>query len=85
MAVYPIRLAGTWIRYSNKAIPQLINAATYQAFALRFFKCPYQAKVINTLDRISNAVVSRMIGGFMANVFLTSLHSSERCRPDALL
>ena len=79
MAVYPIRLAGTWIRYSNKAIPQLINAATYQALVLRFLRCPYQAKVINTLDKISKTVVSKMIGGFMADFFLTSLHGSRRC------
>jgi hypothetical protein len=29
-AVYPIRLAGTWRRYSKRAIPQLARAATYQ-------------------------------------------------------
>src|SRR5674476_1006625 len=54
-----MRLAGTWSRYSNSAMPQLTSAATYQGELARFFRCPYHAKVMNRLDTASiNAVTS---------------------------
>ena len=36
--VKPIRLAGTMMRYSQSAIPQLTRAAIYQAFELIFLR-----------------------------------------------
>src|SRR5690554_7421911 len=53
ITVYPIRLAGTCNKYSNSAIPQLINAAITQGLWFNVFKWAYQAKVINTLLHIN--------------------------------
>lgn len=55
-----MRFAGTCSIYSAEAISQLIRAAIYHALLLRFFKWAYQAKVINTFDRRSRAVVLRI-------------------------
>src|SRR5687767_14335558 len=57
-----MRLAGTCSRYSNSAMPQLITAATYQAFPFRLLRCPYQAKVMKMLERISRPTVLSRIG-----------------------
>src|SRR5215213_7181235 len=57
-----MRLAGTWSRYSNSAMPQLANAATYHGRSLRFFRCAYQANVMKTLERTSSTVVRRTTG-----------------------
>ena len=35
-------------------MPQLSSAATYQGEPWRFFRCPYQAKVMKMLDSTSN-------------------------------
>src|SRR5690606_38338250 len=56
-AVYPIRFAGTWRRYSKSAIDQLTKAAMYQARWLRFRRCAYHAKVMKTLDRTRSPTV----------------------------
>jgi hypothetical protein len=48
-------LAVDW--YSNSALPQLINAATTHGRSARFFKCPYQAKVMKTFERAYNPKV----------------------------
>jgi hypothetical protein len=45
----PIRFAGTCKAYSNSAMHQLATAAMYQGAVAKFFKCPYQANVMNTL------------------------------------
>src|SRR6187401_2517040 len=58
---YPMRLAGTWIRYSNSAIPQLTSAATYHGLACRCFRCPYQANVMKRLDAASNVAVTARV------------------------
>lgn len=55
--VKPMRLAGTCKRYSNKAIPQLAKAAIYQGEVDRFFRCPYQAKVMKTFEANNNSKV----------------------------
>src|SRR6478609_3874365 len=60
-----MRLAGTCSRYSNSAMPQLASAATIQGRPDRFFRCAYQAKVMNTLDRTSSAVAARAGGMVM--------------------
>src|SRR3954467_2008818 len=49
-----MRLAGTWSRYSNSAMPQLASAAMNQGFEERFFRCAYQANVMKTFDRTSS-------------------------------
>ena len=56
-AVYPMRLAGTWSRYSNSAIPQLTSAATYHARDRRSLRWAYQAKVMNTFEHVSRPAV----------------------------
>src|SRR5512147_332709 len=53
-----MRLAGTWIRYSNSAMPQLASAATYHGDEAKFFRCPYHAKVMNRLDTASISAVT---------------------------
>jgi len=55
--VKPMRLAGTCSRYSNSATPQLTRAAVYQGVLARFFRWPYQAKVMKTLLAISSRTV----------------------------
>src|SRR5574341_1123319 len=54
---WPMRLAGTWSKYSKQAIPQLRSAAMYHGRSLKFFKWAYQAKVIKMFDAASNNVV----------------------------
>src|SRR4026209_165515 len=60
-AVYPIRFAGTWSRYSNSAIPQLTSAARYQGRCPRFRRWAYQAKVMKMLDSRRSPAVRRKI------------------------
>lgn len=55
-------MAGTCSRYSNSAMPQLTRAATYHGAVARFFRWPYQAKVMNTLLRMSSNTVCIEIG-----------------------
>src|SRR5579864_310262 len=50
-----MRLPGTCSRYSKKAMPQLTSAATYQGLPARFFRCAYQANVMNTLEAHSSS------------------------------
>src|ERR1035437_3655684 len=57
-AVYPIRFAGTWKRYSNSAMDQLTSAATYHAFPRRSLKWAYHANVMNTFEQVSRPVVN---------------------------
>src|SRR5690606_22428949 len=54
----PIRLAGTIRQYSKKAMPQLTRI-TVNSGAERYFGCPYQAKVMNTLEPTSSNTGSR--------------------------
>ena len=54
-----MRLAGTWIRYSNSAMPHEISAAIHHGRSLRFFRCAYQAKVMKTFDTASSSAVCR--------------------------
>src|SRR5688572_871491 len=63
-----MRFAGTWSRYSKKAMPQLATAAQYHGLAFQFFKCAYQAKVMKALEQISNTTV------------LTITCIAQRCR-----
>src|SRR5215469_766258 len=57
-----MRLPGTCSRYSKKAMLQLASAATYQGRSARFFRCAYQANVMNTFDPISSSVVGTTAG-----------------------
>jgi hypothetical protein len=52
-----MRLAGTWSKYSNRAMPQLTRAATYQAWRFRLRRWPYHANVMNMLEAISSKTV----------------------------
>ena len=47
---------------ANGAMPQLASAAMYQGVADRFFRWPYQAKVMKTFDAASSAMVCSEIG-----------------------
>src|SRR2546428_13302680 len=55
--VWPMRLAGTWTRYSNSAIPQLTSAATIHGRWLRCLRCAYHAKVMKTFEITSRVMV----------------------------
>ncbi len=48
------------MRYSNNAMLQLTSAAIHHGLLLRFFRWPYQAKVMNTLDAASSNAVKVM-------------------------
>src|ERR1700688_3812911 len=52
----PMRLAGTWKQYSKKAMPQLARM-TFQSASLRYFRWPYQAKVIKIFEMVSRRIV----------------------------
>ena len=56
MTVKPMRLPGTWNRYSTSAMPQDTSAATYHGLWFSSLRCAYQAKVMNTLDSTSRPV-----------------------------
>ena len=58
----PMRLAGIWQEYSKKAVIHDIKITPiYGQLLIIFiscnFKCPYQAKVMKTLETISNNIV----------------------------
>lgn len=53
----PMRLAGTWIRYSKNAILQLARTAIKSGLCPRLLRCPYHANVIKTFDATSNKIV----------------------------
>src|SRR6185312_16585534 len=57
-----MRFAGTCSKYSNRAIPQLASAATYQGRPERFFRCAYQANVMKMFDPISSSDVGTTAG-----------------------
>jgi len=56
-------VAGTWKQYSKKAMPQLATT-TFQSATLRYFRCPYQAKVMKMLEMVSSRIVC--IGSFVS-------------------
>src|ERR1700730_5624579 len=56
----PMRLAGTWKQYSKKAMPQLARM-TFQSASLRYFRWPYQAKVMKIFEMVSRRTV-RIVG-----------------------
>jgi len=57
----PDPVAGTCNRYSNSAIPQLANAATYHGRDDRFLRWAYHAKVMKTFDATSRDTVMRIV------------------------
>ena len=67
-----MRLAGTCSRYSASAMPQLTSAAMYHGAVARFFRWPYQAMVMNTLEATSSRMVCNENGmedsRFMAQI-----------------
>jgi hypothetical protein len=67
-----MRFAGTWKQYSAKAMAQLIRM-TLKRGALRYFKCPYQAKVIKMLE-----IVRRM----MVYILFCPLRHSEKLKTE---
>src|ERR1700686_4015590 len=61
----PMRLAGTWKQYSKKAMLQLARM-TFQSASLRYFRWPYQAKVMKMFEMVSRRIVR--IGGCFLDV-----------------
>src|SRR5712671_6599679 len=51
-----MRFAGTWKQYSAKAMSQLITM-TLNNGAWRYFRWPYQAKVMKMLERVRSRIV----------------------------
>src|SRR6202048_3172957 len=72
----PMRFAGTWKQYSKKAIPQLTKITFHKA-SCRYFKCPYQAKVMKILETVSNNIV-RMLSAPFPQKITVALGSSTR-------
>src|SRR5215217_7415473 len=56
-----MRLAGTASQYSKKAMPQLTSTAAQIGVAL-YFRCPYQANVMNTFEATSRTI-GETVGG----------------------
>ena len=61
-SIKPMRFAGTWKAYSANAISHEKTMMPHKgqlsmSFICWSFRCPYQAKVINTLDTISSRIV----------------------------
>src|SRR5271166_179204 len=52
----PMRLAGTWKQYSANAISQLMTMTLNKGVS-RYFRWPYQAKVMKILERVSRTTV----------------------------
>src|SRR6476661_2854016 len=69
----PMRLAGTCIRYSKSAIPQLMKAAIHHALEVRFLRCPYQANVMKRFEPVSRSVVATTGGTDIECVLRDSL------------
>src|ERR1700675_2794009 len=51
-----MRFAGTWKQYSAKAMSQLMTM-TLNSGAWRYFRWPYQAKVMKMLERVRSRIV----------------------------
>ena len=64
--------------YSNRAMPQLMKAAMYQARLFRFFRWPYQAKVMKMFDRTRRPAVWNQMGRAMSEDFLDRLAGHQR-------
>ena len=64
--VWPMRLAGTCRRYSNRAIPQLTIAARYHGAVFMLRRWPYQANVMKTFEAIKSSVVFERTEGSTA-------------------
>src|SRR5208337_906320 len=75
-----MRLAGTWKQYSKKAIIQLITI-TFNNGTLRYFRWPYQAKVMKMLETVSRAIVRMERDSAIGDGSITR---STRCRFAAL-
>src|SRR6478736_3397109 len=52
-----MRLAGTIRQYSKKAMPQEMRIVIQSGLSWRYFKCPYQAKVMKIFERLRRTMV----------------------------
>lgn len=46
-------------------MPQLTSMATIRGAVDKFFKCPYQANVMNRFEQINSKIVCASIGMFL--------------------
>src|SRR5689334_3342770 len=74
----PQRLAGTASQYSKKAMPQLTMMTSGSGLSLNF-RCPYQAKVMKTLE--ANSIKTGSSEGEIAGIEI--LLNGTRQRSDA--
>src|SRR5580704_5456953 len=72
----PIRFAGTWKQYSKKAIPQLTRM-TFQSAEVRYFKWPYQAKVMKMFEMVSRTIVRTRVFSSVASDLYGATRSFE--------
>jgi len=79
--VDPIRLAGTWSKYSKKAINQLTIAATSHGLSDNVLRCPYHAKVMNRFDKMSSPTVVRNICMGRGQTKMLSKFNTNRVSP----
>src|ERR1700680_3759733 len=79
-----MRFAGTWKQYSKKAISQLTTITLYSGTS-RYFKCPYQAKVMKMLEMVSSAIAFMgPFSPFCGLFFRGSEYSQTEANPDGL-
>src|SRR5262249_15892531 len=57
---YPMPLAGTWKLYSGSAMSQVTRIVVTSATCL-YFKCPYQAIVMNVFDATRSSTTVSVI------------------------
>ncbi len=69
----PRRLAGTARQYSTRAINQDTKMAFHNGHVWPYLRCPYQAKVMKTLEKNSKAIVR--MGYPIPAIFADSVHS----------
>lgn len=75
----PIRFAGTCKQYSKKAIPQemrmtRISGQPSEMCISCSFRCPYQAKVIQIFEPISNRIVQKALQFIFTLLFSAVQH-----------
>src|SRR5450755_762198 len=74
-----MRLAGTWKQYSAKAMIQLMRI-TLNSGTSRYFRWPYQAKVMKMLEMVRSRIVIMRICCLILGVdsnLLNDLHWDE--------
>src|SRR3954462_8293651 len=77
-----MRFAGTAKQYSTNAMPQLTITTSQSGLSVNF-RCPYQAKVMNTFEIRSSPMGSTLLAAPVICASSVSEGAARRCvRPD---